>query len=442
MKQGIVSILGLSVALSILSIPTAGQGDDKAEQTPAASPDKLPAEATIIGVWTAKSVSITSADGKQKTLHSEERPFNLTVTDKQLTMRVGDKVLGDMAYALDAKPDPWTIDLKSPAGVMLGICRQKGEDLDISLNDETKGRPTDFDKKNGMVMTLKRFHVRSLFTINADGSDLRRVLTLPDYTNVGSPDWSHDGGRIAFDAWRSLYGEGFGQVQILMVNADGTGFKHLGEGAMPSWSPDDKQLTFCSNQTVGGVWIMDADGSNRRCIAPDGWGSQWSPTRNEIAFSERAGGTNLVIFDVATSKRRALLNKAYQQIYWGISWSPDGKWISFKGVLPDGKEELAAVSTEGEEKGFKVILPDAMPDVAGYNNTNAWGGDGNQILVSLAKKDMKQERLYLFDFTGTQPPRLFPGYPEDWGGVDMAWSTDYKKVTFTATPPVAQATEK
>ena len=136
-----------------------------------------------------------------------------------------------------------------------------------------------------MVLVLRRFTGQPLFVINADGSNLHQILAMPEFTATGSPDWSHDGSRIALDAWRSVFGENYVSAHVFVINADGSSPKDLGPGAMPSWSPDDKQLTYCQYAPENGVWIMNADGSGRQRLDPDGWGSQWSPKRNEIAYT-------------------------------------------------------------------------------------------------------------------------------------------------------------
>ena len=162
----------------------------------------------------------------------------------------------------------------------------------------------------------------ALYTIDADGKNLRRVLLLRDFTFVGSAEWSPDGRRIALDSWRPTMGEGCSDARIFTINADGSGFKDLGWGAMPSWSPDGKQLT-CSqygrqdaDARQRGIWIMNADGTGPQLIDVNGWGSQWSPKRNEIAYVVQHDNTaELVVYDVAKRQRRSLpLEKTYSQI--------------------------------------------------------------------------------------------------------------------------------
>jgi hypothetical protein len=396
--------------------------------------DDKKAEPSLVGSWRANSLSMTLADGSRKTLAGQREPVSLIIAEKTCTLRVGDTVLASMSYVLDAKHDPWTIDMKTADGVLLGICAQKGDSLELSLDDEARGRPRDFNKQtHGMALALRRFHGGSLLVIDADGGNPHPILTMPEFTFVGSPDWSHNG-KIAFDTWRSVLGESLTDARVFVVDAGGGEPQDLGAGAMPSWSPDDKQLTFCQYDPRG-VWIMNADGSDRRMIDPGGWASQWSPKRNEIAYVvNENGGAALHVYDVARNEHRAVPHKPYSGIYWGLAWSPDGTWICFKGILPGGGSEIAAVSVEGEKKGFKVLLPSSAPEIGNANSTTAWGGTGSQILVSMQRKADPARQLYVFDSSGARPPQLFPKFPAEWSSGDMAWSPDGKKVVLTAFP--------
>ncbi len=337
-----------AVLVAVLLVAFGHQWGRCADRFKAPATKQAQAVQSLVGVWQADTVSMTPPSGSRRQIDGKDAAFNVTITDKTFTMRMRDKPLAEMSYVLDAKQKPCAIDLKSADGVMLGICERKGDRLRISVNDEAQGRPHDFDDASGMVLNLTAFEVESLFAIHADGSGRRCILTMPDYTVVGSPDWSRDGKRIAFDAWKSVYGEGLNSAHVLLVNADGRGMKDLGPGAMPSWSLDDKQLAFSSYGPDRGVCIMSADGSDRRCVAPDGWGVRWSPKRNELVFTVYDNGhADLCIYDVAKQERRLLLDRAYQRIYWGLAWSPDGAWIAFKGFLPEGGAEFAAVSAAG-----------------------------------------------------------------------------------------------
>jgi TolB protein len=432
LKRSIHLMAVLTAALLILAAGTVARSEKKPAESRS---DGKRAKPTIAGSWRVDSVSMTLQPGKRRTLSGRNGPAAAaTISDKKLTLRAGRTVLMDMSYVLDSAQVPWAIDLKSPTGVMLGICARNGDALTISLNDEAKGRPRDFnDSSSTMILALRRVYGSPLFVISADGSDPHQLAGVPDSMGTGSPDWSHDGKRIAFDGWQPAFGEDWGQAHVFVINADGSSLKDLGPGAMPSWSPDDKQLTYCQYGPDRGVWIMNADGSGRRQIDANGWGSQWSPKRNEIAYTVHDGGAALWVHDVAKNEHRELLERSYNQIYWGLTWSPDGRWVCFKGVLSEGGSEIAAVSAEGEQKGFKVLLPSsALPEVRNAACTMSWGGTGSQILVAMQTKADRTPRLYTLDSAGAKPPRLFPKFPADWMSSSMCWSPDGKRVVLSA----------
>ena len=319
-------------------------------------------------------------------------------------------------------------------GRALGICVLKGNNLRISLNDSAAGRPRDFDQqKHGMVLALQRFRSTSLVVMDSDGSNPHAILTMPDFTFVGSPRWSHDGRKVAFDGWRGVMGEGGSDAHVLVANADGSGVKDLGPGALPSWSPDDKQITFCRYSPERGVFIMNADGSDRARSTPRVGARNGLPSGTRLPTPSTRGTARCSASMMwPNTERRELEHKAYSQIYWGITWSPDGDWICFKGVLPDGGNEIAAISVKGEKEGFKVLLPSsAKPEVGNSCMTVSWGG-GKQVLVCMQKKSDRTRQLYVVDAAGVKPPRLFSNFPASWVCDNVAWSCDGKKVVMSA----------
>ena len=123
-----------------------------------------------------------------------------------------------------------------------------------------------------MKFELRRFPSVALFVIDSDGKNLHKLPAIPEYAQCGSPKFSPDGSKIACDGWKSLMGEHTADAHALLINCDGSGFKDLGKGAMPSWSPDGKQFAFGQyGQENHGIWTMSADGTSRKHIE-DGWG--------------------------------------------------------------------------------------------------------------------------------------------------------------------------
>lgn len=132
---------------------------------------------------------------------------------------------------------------------------------------------------------------------------------------------------------------------------------------------------------------MSSDGSKRRLIEPNGWGSAWSPDGKEIAYTiYDQRGAVLRVYDVAKGKLRDVEHKQYSCIYWGLTWSPDSKWICFKANQRDGGCEIAAISAEGENRGFKVLVPKSdFAKIGSCDHIMSWGGTGEQGADSVGR---------------------------------------------------------
>ena len=175
-------------------------------------------------------------------------------------------------------------------------------------------------------------------------------------------------------------------------------------------------------------------------VASGGWTPRWSPKKNEIAYygigqqaAANAINLNLFVYDVAKDSPRPLLDKTYSQIWQGLTWSPDGKWICFLGNTPDGGKEIAAVSTEGEKNGFRVVMDsNTVPEISTVRPCLSWGGDGKQVLVSMKGQGDTCQHLYILDSDGKQPPKAVPGQDAKRDYLDFCWSPDGKRIIFTS----------
>lgn len=107
-----------------------------------------------------------------------------------------------------------------------------------------------------------------IFIMDSNGTNPNR-LTFNNATDR-HPRYSPDGTKIVFQS------QAVGVPQIWLMNADGTGLKQLTTegGFYPSWSPDGRKIVFIgwTNNSFnsynprqnGTVWVMNADGSNKR----------------------------------------------------------------------------------------------------------------------------------------------------------------------------------
>ena len=94
----------------------------------------------------------------------------------------------------------------------------------------------------------------------------RRLTTDPD--NGMYPSWSPDGKRIVFMSWRT------GRTELFTMNADGSDQKKLptmerGDAVDPRWSPDGSKIAFVHlpdgmNGRAAIVCTVNADGTGVR----------------------------------------------------------------------------------------------------------------------------------------------------------------------------------
>ncbi len=424
MFNGRLSVIALIAVMACAAMT--GLATAKAEE------EKSPLE----GTW-----SVVSMADKGETLpESVVRNARFVFSGNKLTVRIREKVIVQTEFTIDATQSPPTIRMVYGGKSTAGIWQLEGDDLRICLGNSVDQIPTEFasqaNSPNRMLVVLKRGDLVPrgwpLLVLGADGGARRQLAEFPRDMAIGSPDWSPDGTRIAFDAWRLARGETYVQARVFVVNVDGTGLKEIAAGAMPSWSPDGQRITFCQYRPNRGVWVMDADGTNQQLIDPDGWGSDWSPVGNEIAYGNYPAGyragANICIVDLDTGKRRQLLQaQRYRSIYWNLSWSPDGKYICFDGIRRGGAEEIAIVSTEGDERGFRVLLSrEKDKQFKAIRHIVAWDGNADRILVSMRGPGDKLPQLYTLDPKGERPPQRVPGQDPKRLNGDMAWAPDGK----------------
>ena len=162
-----------------------------------------------------------------------------------------------------------------------------------------------------------------IYVMDADGKNVIRLTDGPGQKN--DPDWSPDGGKIAFSVGHR------GKYHIAVMDADGRNREKLEDQAMyPSWSPDGKQIAFMSwRDGDNEIHVMGVGGQGRkrvtRNLAPKRYPS-FSPDGRRIAYEDGHDGLffHIYVVDADGGNRKKLEDKAMYP-----SWSPDGQAIAY-----------------------------------------------------------------------------------------------------------------
>lgn len=195
----------------------------------------------------------------------------------------------------------------------------------------------------------------NVWSVAADGRDLRRVTRLTPPAWAIEPSWSPDGASVVYEVAEDA-GDGKPQGSIWTSRADGSSPTRLtaggDEGAddrQPNWSPRGDRILFQRRAAGSDDWdvmTMRPDGSDLRRVTGSPWSdtdASWSPDGAWIVYSSDHGELPTVsIFVVpAIGGLPTQVTHEGEAADGAPSWSPDGRWIAFESY-PLGVEEGAA----------------------------------------------------------------------------------------------------
>ena len=214
-----------------------------------------------------------------------------------------------------------------------------------------------------------------LWLVHADGTEATS-LTAPEASDathgITEPDWAPDGSRLVAVQWHGdVTGRMVGRLSI--VDLEGNVRPLTEEGAehfSPVWSPDGTRIAYVAARDRVGwsvpevdVWIVQADGSNPRKLSGlKGRRVQWSPDGRRV-MSGCVGSNALCTVAADGTDLRQVPNSSN---IFDFAWASDGGRLAIAASGPDGRY-LGVMRVDGTERrsllgGWGLVGLDWSPD--------------------------------------------------------------------------------
>lgn len=249
----------------------------------------------------------------------------------------------------------------------------------------------------------------AIFTVEPDGTDIQQLTDPGAGHNTAVPDWSPDGRWIAYQRglWDRI------AWHVMVMRADGTDHTDLTAGSCraavcsaeggPDWSPNGGRIAFnrWDDNEVASIYVMRADGTHRHRVThppvgyeDDGYKS-WSPGGSRLVFgrySDRRDQEAVFIVHVDGTHLRQLT--PWRTDAGHPDWSPNGRWISFDTHSHGGSQRICLIHPDGS--GLRRITP------AGVSWTRAsFSPDGTMIAALRAPGEASENDVYVMELDGT-----------------------------------------
>jgi hypothetical protein len=297
--------------------------------------------------------------------------------------------------------------------------------------------PQPADAVARLVEQLKRHPVRpkaapdrvGLYLIDLRTGEVTLIADqpAPGLTRCGSSAWSHDGCRILYDATPGTEWS-LTRLQSIDLGEGRPTVTDLGAGNCPTFSPADDRIFFLSNSaTDSGVWLMKADGSDRRLFGEYGK-PIWSADGRQLLIMSFSTPRQVTLMD-ANPVKSGVLQLSGLQIYAHPSWAGKETIVAGIGVTECDTIALIDVSDPPQAKVKEVLWrrangPDVEPCYPIYSATS-----GRCIFVGKAANVMA---LYSVQQNKPGPAkRLVLRENHPWI-IDLAYSPDGRYILYSA----------
>ena len=197
------------------------------------------------------------------------------------------------------------------------------------------------------------------------------VNELTSHVEDASPTWSRDADQLVFAS--NKHGDRKWRLYVISpyeVRGEG---EEWAIGEKPDWSRDGGRIAYHGCDERGdncGIWVIQPGGFNKAGLTTGGsdTAAAWSPDGTRVAFtSARTGNWDLYIVEIATGQERRLTDHSAADL--SPTWSPDGKQIAF---LSDREGAWAVYVLEVRSGKVQKLIAtgDAYPDP--FAETISW----------------------------------------------------------------------
>ena len=200
-------------------------------------------------------------------------------------------------------------------------------------------------------------------------------------------------------------------MDIFEANPDGTQLKRLtdakGYDAEGSYSPDGKQIVFCSNRDGNlELYIMDADGKNARKLTnvPGCYngGPFFSPDGKKVIFrSDRKEKDRLQLYVInADGTGEKALTDNDKWVYWAPYWYKDGKQIIY--TAADHSDPKARPNYDLYWMNLETGKTTRITFHPGTDVLPVFSPDYKKVMWTSTRTDNQSSQLFIADFVPPQ----------------------------------------